>query len=204
MAAERFLAAFLLSIPVTFGLFWLMTALIRVEAVIIDVAPLSSFDIVRVIRDTPLEPTRKPPPVHDPIEEAPPPPRFEPEAMHPDEGGIIPILVDHDPGKARRRLVGPRLLTADGAAVPLVREEPRYPQSALSRGIEGRVLVSFTITENGLVENARVIAAEPKNIFNAAALEAIRRWRYDPKIVNGIPVEQTDIRIAIPFRLGSE
>jgi len=189
---------------VTFGLFWLMTDLIRVQAVIVPVDPLPRFEIVRLIRDAPVEPTRRTPPVHDPIDEAPPSPRIEPESIDPDDRGIIPIIVDHDPGNARRRFDGPELQTADGAAVPVVREEPRYPESALRRGIEGRVLVSFTITENGLVENARVIAAEPKNIFDAAALKAVRRWRYDPKIVDGEPVEQTDIRIAIPFRLENE
>jgi protein TonB len=89
---------------------------------------------------------------------------------------------------------------ADGDAVPLVRISPDYPEGALRRGLEGRVLLEFTIGRSGAVENARVIAAEPNSIFNAAALKAVRQWRYNPKIKNGVAVEQPGIRIAIPFR----
>lgn len=53
---------------------------------------------------------------------------------------------------------------------------PQYPPSA--SGIEGFVEVSFTVTALGRVENATVTAAEPKGVFEQAALAAIARWRY--------------------------
>ena len=86
--------------------------------------------------------------------------------------------------------------------MPMVRVPPQYPERAMQRGIEGRVLVEFTISKSGAVKDAKVIAAEPSAIFNKAALKAIRQWKYNPKILNGKAVEQRGIKIAIPFRLG--
>ena len=74
----------------------------------------------------------------------------------------------------------------------------------MQRGIEGRVLVEFTISKSGSVKDAKVIAFEPSKIFNKAALKAVRQWKYNPKIENGKAVEQPGIRVAFPFKLGSE
>jgi protein TonB len=71
-----------------------------------------------------------------------------------------------------RELAGPPELSR------LLAVEPQYPPSAVSRGIEGFVEVSFTVTALGLVENANVIGAEPPGVFEQAALAAISRWRY--------------------------
>ena len=60
----------------------------------------------------------------------------------------------------------------------LLAVEPQYPPSAVSKGVEGFVEVSFTVTELGRVENALVTAAEPPGVFEQAALAAISRWRY--------------------------
>ena len=96
------------------------------------------------------------------------------------------------------------MASADGDAVPMVRVPPQYPERALQRGIEGRVLIEFTISKSGSVKDAKVVAYEPSQIFNKAALKAVKQWKYNPKIVNGKPVEQPGVRIAIPFKLGSE
>ena len=96
------------------------------------------------------------------------------------------------------------MASADGDAVPMVRVPPQYPERALQRGIEGRVLIEFTISKSGSVKDAKVVAYEPSKIFNKAALKAVKQWKYNPKIVNGKPVEQPGVRIAIPFKLGNE
>ena len=74
----------------------------------------------------------------------------------------------------------------------------------MQRGIEGRVLVQFTITKIGTVKDAIVIAAEPSSIFNKAALKSVSQWKYNPKIENGQAVEQKGIRTSVVFKLGSE
>ena len=89
----------------------------------------------------------------------------------------------------------------DTDVLPLVRIPPDYPPRALSRGIEGWVRVQFTISTNGSVKDAVVVAADPQNVFDAAALAAIARWRYNPRIVNGEAVERVGVQTEIRFEL---
>ena len=90
---------------------------------------------------------------------------------------------------------------SDRDVIPLVRINPDYPQRAVSRGIEGWVLVQFTITATGSVTNAVVIDAEPKGTFEEAALKAIARWRYNPKVEGGVAVERVGIRTVLRFEI---
>ena len=65
---------------------------------------------------------------------------------------------------------------------------PEYPESALEQEVEGHVVVSFTITETGGVEDVVVIESNPPTIFDDAALAAAARLRYQPRIVDNAPV----------------
>lgn len=78
----------------------------------------------------------------------------------------------------------------DNEVVPLVRIPPKYPRVASRRGIEGVVTVSFIITKEGTVRDPKVVKAEPANVFNDAALAAIRKWKFKPKLVDGQAVER--------------
>jgi TonB family protein len=66
----------------------------------------------------------------------------------------------------------------DGALEPLIAGVPEYPEAARARGLRGSVEVEFTVTPQGTVENPRVVAAEPRNVFDSAALAAVARRRY--------------------------
>lgn len=70
----------------------------------------------------------------------------------------------------------------------LSRIPPRYPYRAERKKIEGWVKVSFIITEQGSVQDAVVIDAQPKGVFDMAALQAILKWRFKPRISDGKPV----------------
>ena len=89
----------------------------------------------------------------------------------------------------------------DGNALPLARIEPTYPNRAASRGIEGFVIVEFDVSETGQVINAFLLGAEPPAVFNRAALRAIERWKYNPRIVNGKAVKMTGLRTRFSFSL---
>lgn len=82
------------------------------------------------------------------------------------------------------------------------RPPPRYPARARRRGIEGEVLVGFTVTASGGVAQLRVIEAAPKGYFEEAALEAARRFRFSPRTENGQAIAVADVRNRISFRLG--
>ena len=74
---------------------------------------------------------------------------------------------------------------------PLVRVPAEYPMSALSRGIEGFVVVRFIVTESGSVRDPEVLRSDPPNIFDRAALRAVLRFKYQPQFADGKPIEVT-------------
>lgn len=74
--------------------------------------------------------------------------------------------------------------------VVLHRVPPRYPSRAEARGIEGWVRLEITVSPTGTVSKARVVDASPKSVFDRAALEAIRQWRFKPAFREGRAVEQ--------------
>jgi TonB family protein len=94
------------------------------------------------------------------------------------------------------------------AAPPSDTQEPRliqqvaadYPPEAARKGIEGSVDVSFTISPQGKVSDVTVVGAVPSDIFNRAAIAAVRRWKYEPKTVNGVPVEAHQ-QLRLQFKL---
>jgi periplasmic protein TonB len=78
---------------------------------------------------------------------------------------------------------------------------PEYPQSALSRGVSGSVLVSFTVDASGATRDVQVLQSTPTGVFDRAAVSAVKRWRYVPVIVNGTAVEvptKTLVRFELP------
>ncbi|MBE0386682.1 periplasmic protein TonB [Pseudoalteromonas luteoviolacea DSM 6061] len=101
-------------------------------------------------------------------------------------------------------LSGPGDFGRDGEATPIVRIEPKYPPQAARDGKEGWVQLEFTINELGGVEDIKVIAAEPKRIFNREAQRALRKWKYRPKIVDGKPQKQFGIQVQLDFKLNQD
>lgn len=88
----------------------------------------------------------------------------------------------------------------DGDVMPIVRIEPRYPRDALLRGLEGWVRVEFTITPEGGVSDAVVVGSEPQRVFDRAAVQAILRWKFKPRFVDGAPVSRRAVQ-TIDFQL---
>lgn len=106
-----------------------------------------------------------------------------PETTFPlgDAVGLTPLITPPSPIDG---IVGGLV---DGPPMATVVLEPRYPHSALSRQLEGYAVVEFDISKNGQVVNARVLESAPGTIFNRSALDAIRKFRYKPKVVDGKP-----------------
>ena len=69
--------------------------------------------------------------------------------------------------------------------------------------IEGWVDVQFTVGIDGSVRNPVVLAAEPRTIFDRAAIQAVKGWKYNPKIQDGKPVERQNLKVRIRFQLES-
>ncbi|MBS3954561.1 MAG: TonB family protein [Methylomicrobium sp.] len=90
--------------------------------------------------------------------------------------------------------------TVSTDVIPLVRIPPTYPQRAASRRVEGWVKIEFTITTTGTVTDAVVVESKPAAMFDRAALDAIKKWKFKAKIVEGKAVEQRALQI-LQFKL---
>jgi TonB family protein len=80
---------------------------------------------------------------------------------------------------------------------------PVYPPKAERAATEGWVELDFTVTDNGRVQDIAVHAANPENIFDAAAIAALTQWRYQPVLKEGKPIAQR-ARIRIRFSLAAD
>jgi len=134
----------------------------------------------------------------DEPEEAPdiPEPDFDAPDVSPDAVNIAqPVInTDFDIGFGNN-------FKADGEYLPIVRVNPRYPTNAATRGIEGWVIIEFTVTSNGSVKDPLIIENEPSSIFDREARRAVTKWKYKPRVIDGNPVEVPGVRTKLIFSL---
>jgi protein TonB len=197
----RFPAALVLAAGVTLALFWAMQALVGVSGELQEGTEPLSVDFVRLRRDTTPERKKREPPKREKPEQPPPPPDISLSKASLDPGGAIGALAPAlDPSEGLSGgIVG--AAGADRDAVPLVRIEPEYPQRARQRSIQGWVTLQFTISAVGSVKDAVVVASRPPRVFDRNALQAVRKWKYNPKIENGAAVERHGIRVTLDFSM---
>ncbi|MFC7331735.1 energy transducer TonB [Rhodocista pekingensis] len=198
----RYATALLAAILVTLALFWLMQYLIIGQTAKLDEsARVKLIDFVRLQRDTQTETKERKPPDRPPPPETPPePPKMSADPTAAPSGNAVNI----DPGALNTGLdiAGPgAMAVADAEAIPLFRMAPQYPERAASRGIEGYVVMEFTINETGGVENIKVIEANPPGYFERSAVKAMEKWKYKPKIVDGKPVKRHGVQNKLTFEL---
>lgn len=74
------------------------------------------------------------------------------------------------------------------AITPIEYDSPVYPTRAATRGITGWARLAFTITESGTVTDVKVIAAEPRGIFDTSSIRVVQHYRFEPRMVNGTAV----------------
>lgn len=202
MKGFRTLLAAMAAVGVTFALFVLMYKLIssgggrneEMEAIAgIHFGPVD-------IPDEVMTRSRRIPPKPPPPKKPPPPPKMEIE-----QAQQISTMPKLDLPNLDLPLVGGEGMfignfgtvdkTAEGDIIPLVVIRPMYPRDAAMKGIEGWVKVEFIITAIGTVKDPRVVDSDPPRIFNREALRAILKWKFKPRVVDGVAVDRPAIQI---------
>jgi protein TonB len=89
---------------------------------------------------------------------------------------------------------------AEGDYLPIVRVAPVYPARALSRGLEGHVDLSFTVTTAGTVRDP-VVLFSTSSLFERAATRAVLKFKYKPRVVDGVPVDVPGVKTRITFQI---
>jgi protein TonB len=138
-------------------------------------------------------------------EKPPKPPETPPETPPQDMDNIDPDAPSINVGRpeinANMDIGGPGGMNiAEGDYLPIVRVAPVYPSRALSRGLEGFVDMSFTVTTAGTVINP-IVLQSTSSLFERAATRAVLKFKYKPRVVDGVPVEVVGVKTRISFEL---
>jgi periplasmic protein TonB len=182
----------------TASMFWALWSLVETSFDAGERIEAPRIEFTRIRPDTEIVDRRQ-----ERIVRETPPPTLETPRLALTTGGVDNRVAQLAPALNTRGASTRMAMTAgsDRDVIPLVRINPEYPPSAIRRELEGWVQVQFTITASGMVKDAMVVDAEPDDIFDDAALKAIARWRYNPKVENGAPVERAGVQTRIVFQL---
>ncbi|MEL6869494.1 MAG: energy transducer TonB [Pseudomonadota bacterium] len=159
----------------------------------------SMLDFVRVKQEEVVnrdeQKPEKPQKPEQPPPDMPPPPSDD---VNPDVGAIgvrAPTV------STSTDIAGPGGLSyADGEYLPIVRVAPVYPNRALSRGLEGYVDLAFTVTSTGTVTDP-VVTYSTSSLFERAAKNAVLKFKYKPRVVDGKPISVPNVETRIRFAL---
>jgi protein TonB len=194
----RYAAAISVGAGVTFGLLFLMQLLIATgQGAITDTNRHRIVDLVRVERNQQIE-TRKQKP------EKPPEPEKQPEMPQSNSNQnydtSLAVSLSAPNINSDVSVNGIGIGVSDGEYLPIVKVAPVYPARAASRGLEGYVIVEFTVTRTGTTKDVHVVEST-SSLFERAAVEAAGKFKYKPRVIDGEPVEVPGVRNKITFVL---
>ncbi len=187
-----------LGASVTFGLLFVMQLLIATgQGALTEATAFRVTDFVRVERNEVIESKRDQP-------EKPPEPEQPPEMPTPNQAdnfdNSMAVSMNAPSMDANLSVGGVGFGISDGEYLPIVKVAPVYPNRALTRGLEGYVIVEFTVTPQGTTRDAVVIEST-SSLFERAAVEAALKFKYKPRVIDGQAVEVPGVRNKITFEI---
>lgn len=133
------------------------------------------------------------------IEEAPAPLPSPLAIESSDASALNGVLSSASSDVARPTLAQTKISQGVSQGLVIKRVQPKYPAAALATHLEGAVLMEVTVNKEGNVVSPKILSGD--RTLAAAALEAVRQWRYKPYYLNGEPIEiQTQITINFKAR----
>ena len=183
---------------VTFALLFVMQLLIATgRGAITEARAFRIVDFVRVERQSIVETKKEKP-------EKPPEPEQAPDMPSPDMldsfDSSMAVSMSSPVINASLNIGGVGFGVSDGEYLPIVKVAPIYPARAASRGLEGYVILEFTVTRAGTVRDVFVVEST-SSIFERAATTAAYKFKYKPRVIDGEPVEVPGVRNKITFIL---
>jgi len=93
-----------------------------------------------------------------------------------------------------------------GDYLPITRIQPKYPKRAVDEGIEGHIILEFTVSKDGTVaeDTIKVLEAKPEGYFEASVKKAAAQFQYKPKTNDGAPQDTAGVRYRFHFSLGDD
>lgn len=213
MAWLRLPVSFALACALTVGLFGFLHALTTVRSHGEAAVAVSKVEFVRLHREVEIEEKKREKPQRDKPEQAPVLPTMSVAKEEGVELGLDVASIAAGLGTEFGSAAGgggdgrgvPGGLSmgggmSDRGALPLVRVEPQYPPQAAKRGLEGWVQLRFTVTTAGSVDGVAVVKSS-NSVFERAAIEAVRKWKYEPQMQAGVAVATPGVDVVLRFKL---
>jgi protein TonB len=192
----RYIVSTGLGVLVVFALLFVMQLLISTErGVMTDTRTFRIVDFVRVERQSAVETKRERPKKMTKPEQAP-------EITNQDTldslDNSMAVSVASPEIRVPLNIGGVGFGVSDGEYLPIVKVAPIYPARALLRDLEGYVILEFTVTRAGTVRNVIVMESTDR-IFEQAAINAAYKFKYKPRVIDGVTVEVTGVMNKISF-----
>ena len=212
-ATLRIGGALLMALLINALLFAMMQQMVAGRRIALsDIAEAQIIDFIRTpdcLETTPQRRLRKKAP--EPPEPSEPPPRqllLPMTAVQQPQPYPLPRLTIEAPPAtidskgpylgAISRQVPEYIMAHDLIAV--LRRPPSYPRLLKRQGVEGHVLVEFTVTEQGLVRDPLILESKPHADFGQAVIKTVRHWKFQPYRLGGKPVA-VRVRQGVDFSL---
>jgi periplasmic protein TonB len=197
----RIAVAIALGMSVTAGLLFVMQLMVATgRSAITDAPRFRVAEFVRVEREETVRMKERKP-------ERPPEPESVPERPRPDAGDAysadLAVSVSAPPVAFNASTNHLGFGISDGELLPIVKVAPVYPTRALAKRLEGYVLVEFIVTATGAVKDV-VVLESTADLFEKPAIEAALKFRYKPRVVDGVAVEVRGVRNRILFEMQAQ
>lgn len=194
----RYGAAIAIGAGVTFGLLFLMQFMIDMgRGAITERKSAQNVDFVRVERTESVQTEREKP-------EKPPEAQEQPDMPNNSNSdsfnNSMAVSMSAPSMSGGVDVGGVGMGVSDGEYLPIVKVQPVYPSRALQRGLEGYVIVEYTVTKTGSTKNPQVVEST-SSIFEDAAIESALKYKYKPRVINGEAVEVPGVQTKITFEL---
>jgi protein TonB len=200
-ATVRIGGALLLALMINVLLFAMMQQMVAGQRIELnEIADAQIIDFIRIPDSLEIAPQRR---LHQKAPEPPEPPEQPLKSILPQMEAVqqpLPTILPSlkiDAPLATIDSDGP-YLGAISPEVPgfimahdlisVLRRPPPYPRLLKRQGIKGYVLVEFTVTEQGLVQDPAIIESKPHEDFGKAVTKTVRYWKFQPYRINGKPV----------------
>ncbi|MFA5233618.1 MAG: energy transducer TonB [Sulfurimonas sp.] len=212
----RWGGSFILALLVTTALFFSMHAMIRHDGD--GVVPNELYKVIDFVaphkeRLTP-EIQKELPPEPKPKEQ---PPKVSTQATKSNKSSVTPLPLQTIAmpdisgigngaklfGSAPKIPNGMQEMKFDAELTPMVQINPLQPKRAKRMGVEGHIKARLEVDESGSVTNIQIVESIPKGTFDMAAIRALNKWKFRPKMVANKAVAQVGI-VTLSFKLGEK
>ena len=202
MIVIRWALSMVMAAGITLGLFYFMQALIATGAQLdqrVSVVKIVDATMPEIELEV-IEEIDKPEPIQDDTEVVEEVPDRQVNLSDGPSLNIERASIELDTGL---QLSNASISATDGDFLPLVAIAPQYPTRAAQRGIEGWCLVSFTVNGLGNVEEDSIVVvdAEPSSIFDRSSIRAARRFKFQPRVVDGQGVAVEGVQYVFRYEL---